>query len=543
MTNTFLFSYNEGMFVRVKRSVQKGVTYEYLQIAESYRIHGNPRQRVLATLGRRDQLQTFSNVDSLIQSLGKFSEKFRVVETVRTRNLAARSSKAWGPALVFRRLWEEQGLPEILRALAQDRKFGFDVERVAFAMALQRLCAPGSDLQGSGWLETVEAPGFSSIALQHLYRTNAFLAERREELEKELFARERDLFSQTLDLVFLDTTSVYVYRSEETKWRKRGFSRDRRADLPQLVLAVAVDRKGWPVSWEVFPGNTADPAAFRAMVAKMRQRFRIGLIVVVADRGMMSEKAVDLLTSGDPALDYILGCRMRKQKEVNKEVLSRAGRYQEVTSNLKVKEVRVGEERYVVCLNEEEARKDEAAREAIIERLEEKLSRGEAKSLLANRGYARYLKMSKEAVRINEEAVRAEARFDGKYVLRTNTDFEAAEVARTYKSLWRVERTFRETKSTLEVRPIFHHRDDTSIGHIVAGFLALRLEVDMQRRMEEKEMEVSWPDFMRDLGQVQAVRVELDGKTYILRTDLQGVAHQGFQAAGVRPPSPVTLIS
>lgn len=543
MTSRLFVSYNFGMFVRVKRSVQKGVTYEYLQIAESYRIHGKPRQRVLATLGRRDQLQTFSNIDSLVQSLGKFSERFRVVETVRTQNVAARSSKAWGPALVFERLWEEQGLAEILGALVQDRKFGFDVERVAFAMALQRLCAPGSDLRGSGWLETVEVPGFSSIALQHLYRTNAFLAEIREDLEKALFTRDRDLFSQTLDLVFLDTTSVYVYRSEESEWRKRGFSRDRRADLPQLVLAVAVDRKGWPVSWEVFPGHTADPVAFKAMVEKMRQRFRIGRIVVVADRGMMSEKAIDLLTSDDPAFDYILGCRMRKQKEVGEEVLARAGGYQEVTSNLKVKEVRVGDERYVVCLNEEEAQKDEAARETIVERLKEKLSRGEAKSLLSNRGYARYLKMSKEAVRINEESVRAEARFDGKYVLRTNTDFEATEVARTYKSLWRVERTFRETKSTLEVRPIFHQNDETSIGHIVAGFLALRLEVDMQRRMEEKEMKVSWPNLMRDLGQVQAVRVELDGKTYILRTDLQGSAHQGFQAAGVRPPSPVTLIS
>lgn len=529
--------------MRVKRSVQKGVTYEYLQIAESYRIHGKPRQRVLATLGRRDQLQTFSNVDSLIQSLGKFSEKFRVVETVRTRNLAARSSKTWGPALVFRRLWEEQGLPEIIRALARDRRFSFDVERVVFAMALQRLCAPGSDLQGSGWLETVEGPGFSSIALQHLYRTNAFLAEVREELEKALFARDRDLFSQTLDLVFLDTTSVYVYRSEETDWRKRGFSRDRRADLPQLVLAVAVDRKGWPVSWDVFPGNTADPVAFKAMVAKMRQRFRIGRVIVVADRGMMSGKTVDLLTSGDPPFDYILGCRMRKQKEVAEEVLSRAGRYQEVAVNLKAKEVRVGEERYIVCLNEEEARKDEAAREAIIERLEEKLSQGEAKSLLGNRGYARYLKMSKETVRIDEEAVRTEARFDGKFVLRTNTEFEAAEVARTYKSLWRVERTFRETKSTLEVRPIYHQNDETSIGHIVAGFLALRLEVDLQKRMEEKKMEVSWPNLMRDLGQVQAVRVDLDDKAYILRTDLQGLAHQGFQAAGVRPPSPVTMTS
>ena len=161
------------------------------------------------------------------------------------RSMAARSAKSWGPALVFGRLWEEQGLPEIVRTLAGDRKFGFDVERVAFAMALQRLCAPGSDLQGSEWVETVE--GLSGIALQHLYRTNGFLAEVRAELERALFLRNRDLFSQELDLVFLDTTSVYVYRDTETEWRKHGYSRDHRPDLPQVVLGVAVDRRGWPL--------------------------------------------------------------------------------------------------------------------------------------------------------------------------------------------------------------------------------------------------------------------------------------------------------
>ncbi len=144
-------------------------------------------------------------------------------------------------------------------------------------------------------------------------------------------------------------------------------------------------------------------------------------------------------------------------------------------------------------------------------------------------------------MRIDEDKVVAESRYDGKYVLRTNTDLPAAEVAKTYKSLWRVERAFRETKSTLEVRPIFHHRDDTSIGHIVAGFLALRLEVDLQRRLDEHGVDVSWPTLMRDLGQVQAVQLEADGHHMFLRTDLQGAAHQAFQAAGVRPPSSVTM--
>ncbi len=151
-------------------------------------------------------------------------------------------------------------------------------------------------------------------------------------------------------------------------------------------------------------------------------------------------------------------------------------------------------------------------------------------------------RMRQGSATIDEDAVRRDARLDGKFVMRTNTNLSAAEVAPTYQSLWRVERTFREQKSTLEVRPIYHHRDDTAIGHIVASFLALRLEVDRQQRLDERQAEVSWPDVMRDLGQVQSVLLELDENRYQLRTDMVGSAHHAFAAAGMRPPSPVTCL-
>src|SRR5216683_3063423 len=183
-----------------------------------------PGCTAIGNRGRRDRLVADGSLDALLASLAKFSERLRVVEKVRTEGLHAHTSRSWGPALVFDRLWREQGLPDLLRRLGRDRRFEFDLERVTFALALQRLCAPGSDLQGSAWLRTVESPGFSSIELQHLYRTVGFLAEVREPLEKDLFARDRDLFSQTLDLVFIDTTSSYLYGSEETELRKRGYS-------------------------------------------------------------------------------------------------------------------------------------------------------------------------------------------------------------------------------------------------------------------------------------------------------------------------------
>ena len=306
-------------------------------------------------------------------------------------------------------------------------------------MALQRLCAPGSDLAGSEWVKTVAAPGFEGLALQHFYRTAGFLAGVREDLESRLFHRDLNLFNQTLDVVFIDTTSLYVYRDTETEWRKRGYSRDHRPDLPQWVLCVAVNAQGWPIAWEIFPGNTADQKALRQVVAVLRPRFRIRRVTVVADRGMISQDTITMLTEHDQApFDYVLGCRMRRQKEVSETVLARAGRYQPVADNLEVKEVRVGARRYVICRNPQEALKDAATREAILDKLRQTVAKQGPKAVIGNRGYARFLKVAQGSVSVDEEAVKRDARLDGKFVLTTNTDLPTAEVAQTYKSLWRL---------------------------------------------------------------------------------------------------------
>jgi transposase len=341
----------------------------------------------------------------------------------------------------------------------------------------------------------------------------------------------------------MDTTSTYMYRGVETPLWKRGYSRDHRSDLPQVILAIVVDRQGWPIAWEVMPGNRADIKAFRELIGLLRRRFQIGRVIVVVDRGMVSEQNLELMTQDEEfPFDYIVGCRMRKQKEVTEEVLSRGGRYHEVSKKLKVKEVEVKRRRYIVCLNEEEAKKDKVARESMVWALEEKLAKGGPKLLVGNRGYAKFLKAERGALKINYEAVKRDERMDGKFVLRTTTDLSAEQVAQTYKGLWRVERTFREQKSTLQIRPIFHQRDRQCVGHIVASFLALRLEVDLQRALDERSVDVSWPDIMGDLKQLQSVRMELNGKNYLIRTDLVGSAHETFMAAGIKIPPRVQPI-
>ncbi|MEW5993345.1 MAG: IS1634 family transposase [Candidatus Zixiibacteriota bacterium] len=518
----------------------KGHEYQYLQVVESCRQGPKVRQRVVANLGRLDRLLDSGQLENIVNGLARFSEAYKSYRAFVEGRFDRCLSRLWGPPLVFGRLWERQKLPEVLGGLAEGRKFQFDVERAAFAMALHRLCHPGSDLQCSQWVRTVEAPGFDSLQLQHFYRTCSFLAEVRDDLERELFFKDRDLFSQELDLVFLDTTSTYVYRDTETEMRKRGYSRDRHPQLPQFVLCVAVDRHGWPMAWEIYPGNTADKKAFERIIAVFRQRLQVRRVMVVADRGMISKDTIRLLTdSKDAPFDYIMGCRLRQDKEVSEVVLSRGGRYRKVAGNLEVKEVTVGDDRYIVCHNPEEAQKDAAARQAILAKLEATLSHG-PKSVIGNKGFKRFLKVRKGAVSIDAEAVKREARLDGKFVLRTNTALSAEEVAATYKSLWRVERVFRQEKSTLEIRPIYHHRDDTSMGHIVASFLALRLELDLQRRLEQEGVDVSWPDLVRDLSGVQAVHIELDGRSFVIRTDLGQWAAKALAAAGIRSPSRIS---
>jgi len=522
------------MYPRVKHTDIKGKSYDYLQIVDSRRIEGKVRQKVVANLGRLDELVTSGKLDRLLGGLSRFSEKYKGFKAFLEGRFDRCVTKTWGPCLVFGRLWERQGMPKLLGKLASGRKFGFDPERVAFAMAVQRLCEPGSDLQGSEWVKDQE--GLPEIALHQMYRTAGWLYEVREELERELFFQDRDLFHQELDLVFLDTTSTYIYRDEETEFFMRGYSRDHRPDLPQVMLCVAVDRRGWPIAWEFLPGNTADKESFVRAIEKLRERFRIGRVTVVADRGMISKDTIKLLEGHAQApFDYILGVRMRKDPDVA-DLLWTTREYDFVKENLSVAERTLDGKRYILCYNEEEAKKDAQVRETILQNLKDTLKKGKAKSLVGNTGYRRFLKGETGSWRVDFDKAQDDALYDGMFVLRTNTDLPAAEVAKTYKGQWRVERTFREQKSTMEMRPLFHHNDDTRIGHIVACFLALRLEVDLQRHMDDKGLKTPWRDLMRDLKRVKAVCMDLDGQSYTIRTDLPPHAVESFHAAGLRPP-------
>jgi len=210
-------------------------------------------------------------------------------------------------------------------------------------------------------------------------------------------------------------------------------------------------------------------------------------------------------------------------------------------SPLKVKEVIINDRRYIVCLNTKQARKDAADRQAIIDSLSEKLKTN-PKSLVGNKGYRKYLTMHRETFTLNEEKIEEEQRFDGKWVLKTNTALTAGQVALKYKELWQVEQVFRDIKSVLDTRPIFHQRDETIRGHVFCSFLALTLRKELDRRLLEAGHDFEWSDIKQDLSALQEIAMDDHNKRLAVRTECKGTCGKVFQTVGVAIPNSIREI-
>jgi Transposase DDE domain len=548
------------MFFRTKTSGPR----TYLQVVENHWEAGRSRQRVVATLGRLDQLQDSGQLDALLASGARLARSVLLLCEHAQGRLPTISIRHIGPALVFQRLWQQTGCQQVIEQLLKGRRFEFAIERAVFLTVLHRLFAPGSDRAADKWKDSYQIEGCEDLQLHHLYRAMGWLGDElpakeqadktpfaprctKDLIEEALFARRRDLFTE-LQLIFFDTTSIDFEGQGGETIGQRGYSKDHRPDLKQMIVGAVLDGQGRPICCELWPGNTADVTTLIPVVDRLRSRFGVTKVCIVADRGMISEETIQALEKQERSWQYILGARMRSQNEVKDEVLARAGRYRVVhpqrqTSEdpapLKVKEVLVEGRRYIVCLNEDEARKDAADREAIVASLREKLRSGE-KSLIGNKGYRRYLSSTgPDHFQIDEAKIHEEARYDGKWVLRTNTKLETAEVALQYKRLWMVEAWFRSSQSLLQTRPVYHQCDETIRGHVFCSFLALVLRQELEDRLARDGHDFEWADVIQDLDRLQLVEVEQEGKRFLLRSEVQGTCGAVFRAAGVAVPPTV----
>ncbi len=454
------------MYFRRKTSAGRA----YLQIVESRRDGDQVRQQVIATLGRYEELQASGQLERLLRSGARFSAKAMVLSAAQEEATLKIASRRIGPALLFERLWEETGCRKVIEELAGARKHGIALERAIFLTVLHRLFVSGSDRAADRWREDYQIGGLEGLTLHHLYRAMAWLGEElpakeqdgrtpfaprctKDVVEERLFSHRRDLFTR-LDLVFMDTTSLYFEGAGGQTLGRHGFSKDHRPDLRQMILAVLIDGDGRPICSEMWPGNTADVTTLIPIIDRLNRRFAIARVCVIADRGLISAETLAELEAR--RLLYILGVRERSDKLVRELVLDDSTPFVPLVMtkrgreiDYEAKAVVLASRRYIVCRNLQEAAKDAADRAAILAALERTLKRGD-KALIGNTGYRRYLKTIRDQhFAIDPDKVEDEKRFDGIFVLRTNTDLNPLEAMLCYKQLWTVEQTFRTAKRRL----------------------------------------------------------------------------------------------
>src|SRR5665648_728569 len=529
------------MYLRTTpRKNKDGSVVRYLQLAHNTwdPVAKRSRAQVIYNFGREDTANRAA-LTRLIASVTRFLEPDAALAAGAGEGLAFLEARPLGGTYVLDALWQRLGIDAVMRRLLKGRRRDEAAERVLFALVGNRALAPSSKLAASRWAcEDVQIAGLPATSDDACYRAMDWLLEIQAALEKEVFHQVANLLNLEVDLLFFDTTSTYfeldeadapVARDERGQplppgtesgeggnrreasaagFRTYGKSKDHRDDLPQVVIGMAVTRSGIPVRAWCWPGSTGDSALIRQVKDELRD-WTLSRVVWVADRGFASAENRRFLRRG--AHHYIIGERLRSGSAEAKAALARAGRYQTVAEGLRVKEVRIAEgERFVICYNPEGAARDAAVRARLLARLTEMiaasdklsaLKRAELRGVISTKpGLARYLRLTAGGLlRIDEGALKAEAKLDGKYLLRSSDpELSAEDIALGYKQLYEVERGWRDMKQVIDLRPVYHRKEERIRAHVVLCWLALLLI-----RVIETTCGETWPNLRRELEQIK----------------------------------------
>jgi hypothetical protein len=554
------------MYLRsTPRRNKNGSEVRYLQLAHNVWDPAAKRSRVQVVYNfGREEPGTREALERLVASVARHLEPGKA-RAIAAEGLEFAESRPLGGTHVLDALWERLGIGPAMRELLTGRRLGPSAERVLFALVANRALAPSSKLAASCWIrEDVMITGLDAAADDACYRAMDWLLQIREALEKRVFDRACEVLGLEVDLLFFDTTSTYFVTEEadapvardqhgnpapdggagegkETGFRTWGKSKDHRDDLPQVVIGMAVTRDGIPLRVWCWPGNTADSALIRQVKDDLRD-WTLSKVIWVADRGYTSAENRRYLRKGGN--HYIIGERLRSGSAEADAALSRQGRYQEVAGNLRVKEVRIAEdERFVICHNPEGAERDAAVRARMITQLKEliestdalsKDKRAELRGVISTRpGLNRYLRVTPGGLlRIDAARAKAEENLDGKYLLRTSDPKMSAEdIALGYKQLLEVERGWRDMKQVIDLRPVYHRKEERIRAHVILCWLALLLA-----RVAEDACGMTWPELRRHLDRIQVGTFNGPAGTFRQRTEINPDQAAILGQLGIDPP-------
>jgi hypothetical protein len=547
------------MYLReTKRRNVDGSTVSYLALAQNERdpATGVPRARIIHRFGRADQVDREA-LARLVRSISRFLDPTDAVAATASGEVQILESRSMGASWLADRLWERLEIGKTIIAAAGGRRFEAErVERAIFAMVANRLSVkPLSKLAGCEWVrERAFIEGLAEVSDDACYRAMDFLHAALPELQERVFFTVANLLDLEVDLLFFDTTSTYwetdrladelqheepdedhepdsdpePVLEESGRRRYSKHSKDHRLDLPQVVVGMAVTRKGIPVRVWTFPGNASDQVIIRKVRDDLRG-WNLARVIWVLDRGFTSERNRRYLQRAGG--HYIVGEKLRSDSKEANAALSRQGRYHTVEGNLRVKQVRIDEgtyrDRFVICHNPERAERDHTVREQILERLRQEIhhadglapsKRSELYGALATKpAYKRFLRKTKTGkLRIDRAAVNREQNLDGKFLLRTSDEsLTPADLAHGYKALYEAERGWRDLKHTIDMRPTYHRREDRIEAHVQLCWLALLL-----LRVAETETDETWRNLRNELDRMHLVTLATNEGTVSQRTEL-----------------------
>jgi hypothetical protein len=549
------------------RRNKDGSEVRYLQLAHNVWDPAAKRSRVQVIYNfGREEPATREALERLVGSVARHLEPGKA-RAIAAEGLEFTESRPLGGTWALDALWQRLGIGPAMRELLKGRRLDASAERVLFALTANRALAPSSKLAAARWTsEDVLVTGLPATTDDACYRAMDWLLQIREALEKRVFDRAAEVLGLEVDLLFFDTTSTYFVTEEadapaardqqgnlvpggagdagngrEAGFRTWGKSKDHRDDLPQIVIGMAVTRDGIPLRVWCWPGNTADSALIRQVKDDMRG-WSLSRVVWVADRGFTSAENRRYLRKGGN--HYIIGERLRSGSPEAAAALSRQGRYQEVAASLRVKEVRIAEdERFVICHSPEGAERDAAIRARMITQLKElidgtdalsKDKRAELRGVISTRpGLNRYLRVTPGGLlRIDAARAKAEENLDGKYLLRTSDPKMSAEdIALGYKQLLEVERGWKDLKQVIDLRPVYHRKEERIRAHVILCWLALLLA-----RVAENACGATWPELRRQLDRIQVGAFTGPAGTFRQRTEITPAQAAILEQLGIDPP-------
>ncbi|WP_326828440.1 IS1634 family transposase [Streptosporangium sp. NBC_01810] len=566
------------MYVKTtSRKTKNGTAVRYLHLAHNEwdPVAGRSVPKILHSFGREDRLDRAA-ITRLVASLSNLLNPAEALTTTTPSDLAFLESRPYGGTYALDRIWHRLGIDQILIRLLQGRRGrprDISAERVLFALVANRALAPSSKLAAADWISNdVHIDGLAATSDDACYRAMDWLHDVRERMEAEVYNQVANLLNLEVDLLFFDTTSTYfeldeadepIARDERglplpgaesesefndeqdrTGFRTYGKSKDSRDDLPQIVIGMAVTRSGIPVRVWSWPGNTSDSALIRQVKDDMRD-WTLSKIVWVADRGFASAANRRYLRQGDH--HYIIGEKLRSDSPEITTALSRQGRYADIAANMRIKEVKVSEhERFVICHNPEAAARDAHVREQLITQLHElidgsdtlsAIKRAELRGKISTRpALNRYLRTTPGGrLRINARAINAEANLDGKYLLRcSDPHLPAEDIAVGYKQLLEVERGWRDMKSIIDLRPVYHRREERIRAHVILCWLALLLV-----RIIENTVGETWMGIRRHLNRLQIGTFHGPAGRFRQRTEPTKVQRDLLAKLGITPPQQI----